>query len=95
MSTHILHTDTLNINNHIYLNIYVLKRQGRRETDKTKLKVFIENHLPSLDIRFLRKIYAQMNPSVKTTFTFECSKCEYTNHIEMPMTTDFFWPTVK
>jgi hypothetical protein len=65
------------------------------ETNKPKLAMFVDHNLPTLDARFLRFVYSRMNPSMITTFSFQCDSCNYINRVDMPMTTDFFWPTVK
>lgn len=51
--------------------------------------------VPTLDSRYLRNAYAKMIPTLDTTFIFECPNCSVVNQVDMPMTTDFFWPTTK
>lgn len=65
------------------------------EDEPGKISAFVDYNLPTLDARYLRFVYSKMNPNMNTLFTFQCSNCEYNNRVDMPMTTDFFWPTVK
>lgn len=65
------------------------------ETDAGKLAIFIEHNLSTLDARYLRHVYQKMNPTMDTEFAFQCQSCSYVNRVDMPMTSDFFWPAVK
>jgi hypothetical protein len=63
--------------------------------DRGKINAFIQYNIPSLDSRYLRMVYSKMNPGMDTKFVFQCNECNYYNRVDMPMTTDFFWPTIK
>ena len=52
---------------------------------------FIEN-MPALDARYFRKIYDQISPNVDMKQQFECNVCDYEGDLEVPLTSDFFWP---
>jgi len=58
--------------------------------DRSTINGFV-NALPSIDARYLRRIYQKLNPNVETTQHFECSECGYEDEMEVPFTTDFFW----
>jgi len=56
---------------------------------------FIDNFvdsMPAMDSRFLRKEYAKSIPMVDLTQPFACSTCFYEKDMEVPFTSDFFWP---
>ena len=48
--------------------------------------------VPARDSRYLRTIYEKASPNVDMTQDFECSNCGYVTDLEVPFTTDFFWP---
>ena len=60
---------------------------------KGHINMFIDNALTALDSRFLKDVYKEMSPTIDMTFVFQCDNCDYYNHIDVPMTADFFWPT--
>jgi len=53
---------------------------------------YLVNNLPSLDSRHLRLAYELAAPNVDMTHHFECAECDYEQHLEVPLTADFFWP---
>ena len=53
---------------------------------------YFVDHMPARDSRFLRTIYKAITPNVDMTQSFECEHCGYTSELEVPFTTDFFWP---
>ena len=61
------------------------------EEDRGVITSLIDN-MPAKDTRYLRKIYDQIVPNVEMTQNFECSMCGYVADLEVPLTTDFFWP---
>jgi hypothetical protein len=71
------------------LNLMIASVEGH--TDKTFKKTLIEN-MPALDARYLRKAYEKLVPTVDLTHSFQCSNCEHEGEMEVPFTTDFFWP---
>ena len=52
---------------------------------------FIEN-MPALDSKHLRKTYRNIMPNVELVQHFECSNCGFGQALEVPFTSDFFWP---
>jgi hypothetical protein len=60
-------------------------------SDKKIIKKFVET-MPAQDSRFLRRIYATTVPNIDLTQNFECNECGVEIDMEVPFTTDFFWP---
>ena len=52
---------------------------------------FIDN-MPAIDSRYLRTQYKNTLPNVELAQHFDCSNCGYEQVLEVPFTTDFFWP---
>ena len=52
---------------------------------------FVEN-MPALDSKYLRTIYEKVVPNVDLKQDFICTACNYEETMEVPFTTDFFWP---
>ena len=48
--------------------------------------------MPARDSKHLRAIYEKNIPNIDMTQEFECSSCNYGTDLEVPFTTDFFWP---
>ena len=48
--------------------------------------------IPARDSKHLRTIYEKNIPNIDMTQEFECSSCNYGTDLEVPFTTDFFWP---
>ena len=59
--------------------------------DKKQISSFIDN-MPANDSRFLRLAYKKLVPNVDLLRHFECDSCGYEQEMEVPFTTDFFWP---
>lgn len=60
-------------------------------TDRAQINGFIEN-MPASDSRWLRTAYARLVPNIDATQDFECPACGYQQEMEVPFTSDFFWP---
>tara|TARA_R110000851_G_scaffold166878_2_gene312475 strand:- start:731 stop:1597 length:867 start_codon:yes stop_codon:yes gene_type:complete len=60
-------------------------------TDKEYIKEFIKL-VPARDSRHLRAVYEKASPNVDMTQHYECDSCGYVTDLEVPFTTDFFWP---
>lgn len=72
------------------LNLMIVSINGR--TDNMTLKSFIDN-MPARDARYLREAYEKIVPNVDLAQSFTCESCDYeTDQMEVPFTTDFFWP---
>ena len=48
--------------------------------------------MPAMDSRFLRSVYDKLMPNVDLTQHFDCHSCGFEQEMEVPFTTDFFWP---
>lgn len=71
------------------LSMMIVSVEGH--TDIQFKKTLIEN-MPALDARYLRKAYEKLVPTVDLAHRFQCSGCEFEGEMEVPFTTDFFWP---
>tara|TARA_R110000824_G_scaffold83123_1_gene208259 strand:- start:933 stop:1802 length:870 start_codon:yes stop_codon:yes gene_type:complete len=61
--------------------------------DKTKRSIeYLIDNMPASDARYLRKAYKAINPTVDLKQEFECEECGYQTQLEVPFTTEFFWP---
>ena len=61
------------------------------QQDAPLINMFIKS-LPASDARYLRDIYARKMPNVDLKHDYECQSCGYEQEMEVPFTTDFFWP---
>ena len=61
------------------------------QTDNDLINKFVKV-IPARDSRHLRSAYEKASPNVDMTQNFECSNCGYVTDLEVPFTTDFFWP---
>ena len=59
--------------------------------DKQAINAFVDN-MPAIDSRHLRSMYKQIMPNIDLTQEFACSECNYEQAMEVPFTSDFFWP---
>jgi hypothetical protein len=59
--------------------------------DKAQVHKFLER-MPATDSRFLRKVYGKLTPNIDMTQEFVCANCDHEQEMEVPFTTDFFWP---
>lgn len=60
-------------------------------TDRGQVSQAIKS-LPARDSRHLRQTYQKLMPNLDLTQTFECGECGHVGDMEVPFTTDFFWP---
>jgi len=60
-------------------------------TDVATINSLVDN-LPALDSRQLREAYQKITPNIDLTQEFVCGTCDYEQDMEVPFTTDFFWP---
>jgi len=59
--------------------------------DRKQINQFVEN-MPAMDSRYLRSVYQKLIPNIDMTQTFVCNECSHEQDLEVPVTTDFFWP---
>ena len=50
------------------------------------------SHMPARDSKFLRRIYGDIVPNIDTTQHYICASCNFQQDMEVPFTTEFFWP---
>ena len=48
--------------------------------------------MPAMDSRHVRTLYDKLMPNIDLTQEFECGSCGFAQDMEVPFTTDFFWP---
>ena len=61
------------------------------DTKASNINKFIDI-MPAMDSRFLRGVYEKLMPNIDLTQHFECQSCDFEQEMEVPFTTDFFWP---
>ena len=71
------------------LNMFTVSISGVE--DRAQIAEAIR-HMPARDSRTLRKAYQQVMPNLDLTQHFDCTECGYSGEMEVPFTTDFFWP---
>ena len=59
--------------------------------DRSEINNFIEN-MPAQDARHIRACVQVVTPNVDMKQSCECSSCGVTSDIEVPFTSEFFWP---
>ena len=59
--------------------------------DRTEVNNFIEN-MPAQDARHIRACVQVVTPNVDMTQSCECSSCGAVADMEVPFTSEFFWP---
>ena len=59
--------------------------------DRADISGFVDN-MPARDSRFLRTEYMKLVPNVDLTQDFVCKHCLSESKMEVPFTTEFFWP---
>ena len=59
--------------------------------DRTEVNNFIEN-MPAQDARHIRACVQVVTPNVNMKQSCECSSCGVISDIEVPFTSEFFWP---
>jgi len=59
--------------------------------DKGQINQFIDA-MPAADSRHLRNVYKTLNPNIDLTQDFSCDACGAESRMEVPFTSDFFWP---
>lgn len=78
-----------NITNFLFFSIVAIDSV----TDKNKIKKFVEN-MPAYDSKSLRNYIQKNEPNVDMTHEFDCKYCGTHNKSNLPITINFFWPTI-
>lgn len=60
-------------------------------TDRRYINSFIDA-MPAFDSRYIRDIYQKNNPTIQLKEEYVCGECNATSMVDVPFTTDFFWP---
>jgi|TARA_R110000824_G_scaffold399688_1_gene605496 hypothetical protein len=71
------------------LKMAIVDIEGQAE--QPLVSMFIKS-LPASDARYLRDVYARKMPNVDLKHEYECQSCGYEQEMEVPFTSDFFWP---
>jgi len=71
------------------MKLFVVSINGT--TDRASIVKFVES-MPAFDARYLRVAHTKVTPTIDTLQDFTCSQCQYETELEVPFTTDFFWP---
>tara|TARA_Y100000310_G_scaffold345668_1_gene468015 strand:+ start:5286 stop:6140 length:855 start_codon:yes stop_codon:yes gene_type:complete len=61
------------------------------EEDRSTVNSFIES-LPAIDSRHIRTMHRKCTPGIDMKEDFACMECGTESVIDIPFTTDFFWP---
>ena len=60
-------------------------------TDRKVVNMYVEK-MPTVDSRFLKRIFKEASPNVEIKQMFTCRSCNFTQELEVPFGADFFWP---
>jgi hypothetical protein len=71
------------------LRTIIISVDGNEES--SFINSFVEN-MPAADSRHLRSTYQKCVPNVELKDAFTCDECGAETELEVPFTTDFFWP---
>ena len=71
------------------MKVFVVSVNGNNNAQQ--VSNFIES-MPAYDSRYLRTCYKKVTPSIDTRHDFSCTECGFETELEVPFTTDFFWP---
>jgi predicted RNA-binding Zn-ribbon protein involved in translation (DUF1610 family) len=59
--------------------------------DRATVNKFIDV-MPAYDSKYLRSVYTEIMPTIDLTQNYECSSCGHEQEMEVPFTSEFFWP---
>jgi hypothetical protein len=62
------------------------------ETDRSKISQLVRS-IPARDSKELRKHIEKISPGVDMKQLFKCPFCTEESEVDVPMTTEFFWPS--
>jgi hypothetical protein len=60
-------------------------------TDKSIIDQYVDN-MPVVDSRHFKTCLKSTTPNIEIKETFKCRNCDYTQEVDVPFGTDFFWP---
>ena len=61
------------------------------KTDRFDIRRFIES-MPISDSKYIRNMHRELTPSIDLKQPYGCMNCGHFGNLEVPFTTDFFWP---
>jgi len=65
------------------------------DSDRLKIKNFVDNELTAKDSLALRRHIKENTPDLDMNFEFTCPKCEYQGKMGIPLGANFFWPNIS
>lgn len=71
------------------LRMFIISVNGNQ--DPYYIDSFIAN-APAADARYIREAYKTVVPNIDLTQYYECQACGHEQEMEVPFTSDFFWP---
>jgi len=63
-------------------------------TKNSSIKKFIDN-MPAFDSKSLRNFIKKSEPGIDTALKHICPSCSLESEVDLPITTNFFWPTLE
>lgn len=63
-------------------------------TDRVKVKEFVDNQLTAKDSLALRRYVREVTPDMDMNFDFVCPECGHSTKLSVPLGASFFWPNV-
>jgi len=71
------------------MSLYIVAVNG--DTNNRTVDRFLQV-LPAFDSRYLRTVYKAITPDIDSAQDFMCESCDHVAELEVPFTTEFFWP---
>lgn len=65
------------------------------ETDRMKIKNFVDTQLTAKDSLALRRYIREITPDMDMNFDFTCPACGHSERMSVPLGANFFWPNVS
>jgi hypothetical protein len=65
------------------------------DTDRGKVKNFVDTQLSAKDSLALRRNVRENTPDIDMSFTFTCPECGHVEKMGIPLGASFFWPNVN
>jgi rRNA maturation protein Nop10 len=63
-------------------------------TDRVKIKEFVDNQMTAKDSLALRRYVREITPDMDMNFDFVCPECGHSAKLSVPLGASFFWPNV-
>jgi hypothetical protein len=65
------------------------------DTDRLKIKNFVDNQLTAKDSLALRRYIREITPDMDMNFYFTCPSCGHSDMMTVPLGASFFWPNIN